>query len=67
MTPEFLTRFSLALSKTINNLGLKDPVLIARDTRQSGIEIEAIISETQLIVELVYQLQRFYQLLDYPN
>ena len=46
MTPEFLTRFSLALSKTINNLGLKDPVLIARDTRQSGIEIEAIISET---------------------
>ena len=46
MTPEFLTRFSLALSKTINNLELKNPVLIARDTRQSGIEIEKIILET---------------------
>jgi len=48
MTFEFISKFSCALADVYNSENLKEPILISRDTRSSGVLIEDLITSILL-------------------
>ena len=62
MTPNFICNFANSIADYVKAKGLVQPVLIARDTRVSGIIVEDIISGI-LLSRIKGGFMEFYQLL----